>query len=452
MWATAVRGQTVRFWFPLLDTSGVAITGATLPIRVVHEFAPTTALATGNATAADGTNLPGLYYFEYAISASEVYGNIFARANASAISNVSQQQLFAGYYVSEKLALVDAAITTRLAPTVSLRTLDVTATGEAGIDWSNVGAPTTTLNLSGTTIKTVTDVAAAIPSAATVADAVWDEATSGHATAGTTGAMLTNIDATATATFGQLLTLKNNVEDTLTDGMSAADSLPVMLRALAGVDTSTSMASAGFDRTLHGLKPIRVELNTVPTAAENTDSLLDELLAGHTVSGSVAAAITASGSAADPLTNQVPGNYAGGTAGDALGRLGHGNVRLVAPVSLPDGNIAQIIAGDAYTLANGRSLSWTSGDWSTLGLTGGGVTVTLNARAKDSPELLWEIAMTVVSATIVRAELSSADTAKLTRPGTRQYLFSIEATLADTDDSPVTLKSGFIEQVIDRIA
>jgi hypothetical protein len=45
-----------------------------------------------------------------------------------------------------------------LRPTTADRTLDVSATGEAGIDWANVGSPTTTLNLSGTTIKTATDV------------------------------------------------------------------------------------------------------------------------------------------------------------------------------------------------------------------------------------------------------------------------------------------------------
>src|SRR5215510_9301821 len=40
-------------------------------------------------------------------------------------------------------------------PTTSGRSLDVTATGEAGIDWSNIGAPTTTVNLSGTSTKAV---------------------------------------------------------------------------------------------------------------------------------------------------------------------------------------------------------------------------------------------------------------------------------------------------------
>lgn len=45
-----------------------------------------------------------------------------------------------------------------LKPTTAGHTLDVTATGAAGIDWGNVENPTTVLGLSGTTVKTATDV------------------------------------------------------------------------------------------------------------------------------------------------------------------------------------------------------------------------------------------------------------------------------------------------------
>ena len=62
-----------------------------------------------------------------------------------------------------------------LQPTTAGRTLDVTATGEAGIDWSNIGAPTTTVVLSGTTVGTATN-----PSAATIADAVLEELVTDH--------------------------------------------------------------------------------------------------------------------------------------------------------------------------------------------------------------------------------------------------------------------------------
>ena len=94
---------------------------------------------------------------------------------------------------------------TSLSPTVLARTLDVSSGGEAGLDWSNIGSPTTTVNLSGTTISTVGSVAAggitassiaadaigaselAADAIAEIADAVWDEVRSGHVTAGTFG-------------------------------------------------------------------------------------------------------------------------------------------------------------------------------------------------------------------------------------------------------------------------
>jgi hypothetical protein len=51
-----------------------------------------------------------------------------------------------------------ATVALPLVPTVAGRSLDVSAGGEAGVDWANVGSPTTTVGLSGTTVKTVTDV------------------------------------------------------------------------------------------------------------------------------------------------------------------------------------------------------------------------------------------------------------------------------------------------------
>lgn len=51
-----------------------------------------------------------------------------------------------------------ATVALPLVPTTAGRTLDVSAGGEAGVDWANVGSPTTTLDLSGTTIKTTQQV------------------------------------------------------------------------------------------------------------------------------------------------------------------------------------------------------------------------------------------------------------------------------------------------------
>ena len=54
-------------------------------------------------------------------------------------------------------------------PTTDGRKLDVSAGGEAGVDWANVGSPTTTLNLSGTTVETATDIATQITALLTTA-------------------------------------------------------------------------------------------------------------------------------------------------------------------------------------------------------------------------------------------------------------------------------------------
>lgn len=60
--------------------------------------------------------------------------------------------------VGEVVASFSIENRSALRPTTAGRTLDVSAGGEAGIDWANVGSPTTTVGLSGTTVKTATDV------------------------------------------------------------------------------------------------------------------------------------------------------------------------------------------------------------------------------------------------------------------------------------------------------
>jgi hypothetical protein len=113
----------------------------------------------------------------------------------------------AGYAIGTYL---DGAVTSRLAPTVAGRTLDVSAGGEAGIDWANVGTPGSTVNLTATTVSGVTTVATATnvttvnglaanvitasavatDAGAEIAAAVWDLATVGHTTSGTFGAAM----------------------------------------------------------------------------------------------------------------------------------------------------------------------------------------------------------------------------------------------------------------------
>lgn len=107
-----------------------------------------------------------------------------------------------------------------LTPTVAGRTLDVSATGEAGIDWANVGSPTTTVGLSGTTVGTSTTIGATGINA--IADQVWDEVRSAHTTVGSFGEVSTVADVadavwdevrsghTTSGTFGEQLPITSN--------------------------------------------------------------------------------------------------------------------------------------------------------------------------------------------------------------------------------------------------
>ena len=94
-----------------------------------------------------------------------------------------------------------------LMPTTADRTLDVTATGTAGVDWANVEGQSTSVNLSATTTNVVNTATATttvnglaanvITAAATAADfgtevagAVWNEDATGHQTQGSFGQVL----------------------------------------------------------------------------------------------------------------------------------------------------------------------------------------------------------------------------------------------------------------------
>lgn len=104
------------------------------------------------------------------------------------------------------------------------------------------------------------------PSAATIAAAVWDEALSGHATAGTAGKIVyTNLDATV--------------------GTRATQT---SVDTVAGyVDTEVAAIKAKTDN----LPASPAATSDIPTAAAIADAVWDEATSGHTTSGSTGAAL-----------------------------------------------------------------------------------------------------------------------------------------------------------------
>lgn len=77
-----------------------------------------------------------------------------------------------------------ATVALPLIPTTPGRTLDVSAGGEAGIDWANIGTPGSTVSLSATTVAVVTTTTTVTNqlTAAAIATGVWQDTTAGDFT------------------------------------------------------------------------------------------------------------------------------------------------------------------------------------------------------------------------------------------------------------------------------
>ena len=173
-----------------------------------------------------------------------------------------------------------------------------------------------------------------------------------------------------------------------------------------------------------------------PSAASVADAVWDEATADHAATGTTGKALANAGSAADPLTNTVPGTYASGTAGAALGRIGSGQVTTTSPVAV-SGDVT-IVRGDDYNAADGRALDWTDVSAAWPDLTGATIAVTVQTTATTT----WTKAGSVVTPTgsgkKVRVEPTAADTA--TFAGGASYPFDVQATLAS--GRKVTLLRG----------
>lgn len=220
-------------------------------------------------------------------------------------------------------------------------TLDVSAGGEAGLDWANIGSPTSTVNLSGTTVKTATDVETdtaniqtRIPAALvsgrmdasvgayqsgltplqpTVAGRTLDVSAGGEA-----GLDWANIGSPTTV-VGLSGTTVKTATDVETDTADIQSRLPAALVSgridasvgamAAGVVTAAAVATGAID----------ADALSADAAAEIADAVWDEGVADHLGAGSTGAALNAAGSAGDPWSTPLPGAYGAGTAGKIIG-------------------------------------------------------------------------------------------------------------------------------------
>lgn len=93
-----------------------------------------------------------------------------------------------------------------LRPTVATRTLDVSAGGEAGLDWANIGSPTTAQNLSGTNIDVDQIVASVSGAVGSVTGAVGSVTGAVGSVTGAVGSVTGNVGGNVTGSVGSVAT------------------------------------------------------------------------------------------------------------------------------------------------------------------------------------------------------------------------------------------------------
>lgn len=145
-------GKILNIKFCTINASGAPATLTSGVIKAYRDDDTSTEVTTGITLSADFDSVTGLNNVK--VDTSDTFYAAGSEFNLVITTGTVNSVSVVGYVIGSFSINNRSAIR----PTVASRTLDVSATGGAGIDWSNVEAPTTTLNLSGTTIKDATDV------------------------------------------------------------------------------------------------------------------------------------------------------------------------------------------------------------------------------------------------------------------------------------------------------
>lgn len=291
-----------------------------------------------------------------------------------------------------------------LVPTTAGRTLDVSTGGEAGVDWANVGSPTTTVGLTGTTIATTQKVDVETIKMNPVVNA-------GTITfpTGATLASTSNITAGTITTTTNLTNLPTMPTDWLTAAGLAADAVTEIQSGLA---TAANLATvAGYLDT--EIAAILVDTDEIQQKLSGTGAVT---LASLTVTGvlDVGGTITLTGAVqASSSTNNI--NV--GKAGGVVMHSGTATTAGAQTIRIPAGTETD---PDVYL---GSHITMYSGD---------GVGQTRTLKSYDGPSLTYTIDRPwyVVPSTSMKFVIRPADNPALS---TGLSIALVDTTTTNTD-------------------
>ncbi len=251
------------------------------------------------------------------------------------------------YYVLEEAvfdAMYAASAPGYLQPTTAGRTLDVSSTGNAGIDFDNIqltnAAPIVGIvasgTLSGTHSTTTADLGANAPSLDMTGKwlRIPTRDVSSYISAYNTS--------TGVATFSPATaaTLANSDQWYVTDSPYLPTDTSLMPTSKISVGTGTGQINLSSGKVPATIAAGDLAANSLTASAlaadfvaEMADGVWDEATAGHSTAGTTGKALTDASSAGDPWSTALPGSYGAGTAGKIIGDniTGNAYTRLGAP-------------------------------------------------------------------------------------------------------------------------
>jgi hypothetical protein len=159
----------------------------------------------------------------------------------------------------------------------------------------------------------------------------------------------------------------------------------------------------------------------------------------------------------DPLDSPVPGDYASGTAGAALGRVG--TAEITASVPAGSSGTLEFMRGDDYLLASGRHFTFTGDSWPDL-TSADPIEMTIRRRREafgtGSDGILLNVEdvansrIAGIGVQTIVFELTSTDTRNLL-PGTGTGKYDIQATFTVGNTSEIiTLATGVVNVTEDQ--
>lgn len=248
-----IDSQTVRF---VAATFMIGLPGAVLNTTIATLSTQTSFTLTDGPAEDDALNGCIVYIHDVA---SAVQGGFAVVSDYTGASKTVT--LVAGTTFTAAAADNIMVLPPSLMPTVLGRTIDISAGGEAGVDWANVGTPGSTVSLSATTVATVTTTTTAtnvttvnglgagvITAASIAADAITDAKVAADVTiasvTGAVGSVTGNVGGNVTGSVGSVVGLTASNLDATVSSRSTFAPTDALTESYAADGAAFTMAQA----------------------------------------------------------------------------------------------------------------------------------------------------------------------------------------------------------------